>query len=167
MTCGLSPKLQMNSGKRENSRLFFSRRTPVPRDPRHEDLRRQPAPANLQQEIEMCASTINVSVMRPENAYSLALSRETTEPAVNSRYGGRRIQQPIVPCGRTLSQTVLGWHWRGSQRLSGLASRHQRRLSYALSCCCQRIEHCHVRNQTNEHSFGEPRLHMAVHPGGR
>ena len=54
----------------------------------------------------MCATIINVSAMRPENAYSLALSRETTEPVVNSRYGGRRNQQPIVPCGRTLSQTV-------------------------------------------------------------
>ena len=97
--------------------------------------------------------------MRPENAYSLALLRETTEPAVNSRYGSLRNQQPIVPCGRTLSQTVLGCHWRGSQRLSGLASRHQRRLSHALSDRiehCQRIEHCHVRNQKNEHSFGEP-----------
>ena len=49
-----------------------------------------------------------LSVMQPENAYSLALSRETTEPAVNSRYGGRRNQQLIVHCGRTLSQTVLG-----------------------------------------------------------
>ena len=80
MTCELSPKLQTNSGKRKNSRLLFSRQTPVPRDPRHENLRRQPAPANLQQEIEMCASIINVSVMRPENVYILALSRETTEP---------------------------------------------------------------------------------------
>ena len=92
MTCELSPKLQTNSGKRKNSRLLFSRQTPVPRYPRHENLWRQPAPANLQQEIEMCATIINVSVMRPENAYSLALSRETTEPAVNSRYGGRRNQ---------------------------------------------------------------------------
>ena len=58
--------------------------------------------------VEMCATIINVSAMRPENAYSHALSRETTEPAVNSRYGGRRNRQPIVPCGRTLSQTVLG-----------------------------------------------------------
>ena len=81
MTCGLSPKQQTNSGKRKNSRLLFSRQTPVPRDPRHENLRRQPAPAKLQQEIEMCVSIINVSVMLPENAYSLALSRETTEPA--------------------------------------------------------------------------------------
>ena len=85
----LSPKLQTNSGKRKNSRLLFLRQTQVPRDPRHEHLRQQPAPENLQQEIEMCVSIINVSVMRPENAYSLAHSRETTEPAVNSRYGGR------------------------------------------------------------------------------
>ena len=48
------------------------------------------------------------SPARDRNVYSLVLSRETTEPAVNSRYGGRRNQQPIVPCGRTLSQTVLG-----------------------------------------------------------
>ena len=33
MTCGLSPKLQTNSGKRKNSRLLFSCQTPVPRDP--------------------------------------------------------------------------------------------------------------------------------------
>ena len=149
MTCGLSPKQQTNSGKRKNTRLLFSRPTPVPRDPRHENLRRQPAPTNLQQEIEMCVSIINVSVMLPENAYSLALSRETTEPAVNSRYGGRRNHQLIVPYGRTLSQTVLGWHWRGSQRLSGLVSRHQWRLSHAISGCCQRIEDCHVPNQKN------------------
>ena len=32
----------------------------------------------------------------PPFPYSLALSRETTEPAVNSRYGGRRNQQPII-----------------------------------------------------------------------
>ena len=96
MTFELSPKLQTNSGKRKNSRLLVSRQTPVPRDPRYENLRRQPAPANLQQEIDMCASIINVSVMRPENAYSL--SRETTEPAVNSRYGGRRLAQPTDYC---------------------------------------------------------------------
>ena len=50
----------------------------------------------IQQEIEMCVSIINVSVMLPENSYSLALSRETTEPAVNSRYGGQRNQQLIL-----------------------------------------------------------------------
>ena len=96
MTFELSPKLQTNSGKRKNSRLLVSRQIPVPRDPRYENLRRQPAPANLQQEIDMCASIINVSVMRPENAYSL--SRETTEPAVNSRYGSRRLAQPTDYC---------------------------------------------------------------------
>ena len=49
---------------KEQSAVVFASNT-VPRDPRHENLRRQPAPANLQQGIEMCASIINVSVMRP------------------------------------------------------------------------------------------------------
>ena len=92
---------------KEQSAVVFASNTRTKRSATR-NLRRQPAPANLQQEIEMCASIINVSVMRSENAYSLALSRETTDTAVNSRYGGRRNQQLIVPCGRTLSQTVLG-----------------------------------------------------------
>ena len=41
-------------------------------------------------------------VMRPENAYSLPLSRETTEPAVNSRYGGQRNQSLLMFVWNTL-----------------------------------------------------------------